>query len=462
MIIFYLILYLYLSAFSALPLSEMAKGQDKICTNNYADGQISLRSILRQLLNIPKNVALSKQLDKLIVPKEYTGYKILKVHALKNGLTGLYSSVSVNYCHEGSLSWSKEIPISHNNQYNIEWDMPICFLNPDFENTFINKNNTNSSIKNTKILKSIVELKSWVLETIKVSQSQTKHNLTLKELALSNPNHLNCFKLARRKKYAHQEVNIFLPNQFIGGLFQCNLQLDQKIDIIENNLDENLNWKFNKKKQYALSICSTNNSKPIMPLIGDKFEKYWTEYNGVNKKNNTVFINISKKVPFLYTPNIIYGLNKPYEHDANSEFYNSTTLEWVYSWKFQMLNKIKPQSDVNLGWYSEIDVNENYNYTSNDKNKLKKFTDYSFERLQNITSSSFFKELTFFEITLDNNKSPLIKLINIPKKLLLSSFSLQDKLTTILANNLFKDDIREIADQNNVLSLEAEVFDYHK
>ncbi|OBA26269.1 hypothetical protein HANVADRAFT_7279 [Hanseniaspora valbyensis NRRL Y-1626] len=460
---FYIYLILFLEICLSLPLNKIFNGQDKICTNNYADGQVSVRSILRQLIGVPKHHFLSKQVNRFVIPTEYTGFKILKKHTLKNGMSDLYSDISINYCHEGELSWSKDIPIIKNEQQNLQWKEPICFLHNTEKEMIDDKEINTETVYEPEKLSKFAKLKIWALEFMKIKQKTFKDKYTLKDIASTVPDSLQCYKLARRKKYAHQDLNIFLPNQYIGGLFKCDLPSLIKQDLIENNMDDNLQWiRDNDTLDYVSTLCNSNNSKPILPLIGDNFENYWSEYNGLNKKDNNIFMNISKQVPFLYTPHII----DVSANTTNSQNYigpeNSNAVEWTHTWKFKLLDKFRSKSKATKNWYNEINVSENYNYDLEEMNKLEKFTDFMLNKIQNLTDSEILKKMDLIDSIDQDKQSKIGSFAKLPKKIIFSSLSMQDKVITILASKLFKNQIKDIIEQNDRLEFKKENFKYEE
>lgn len=445
----YIWYFLLLKLSFAIPLKHIFNGQDKICTNNYADGQISIRSTIRQILGLPKHHALSKEINKWIVPSEYSGFKIIKKQTLKNGIFGLFSDISFNYCYEGELFWSKDIPILKSNFNGLEWNEPICFLQQTHQEIF-DKKMALVSEPPQKNQSKLEKFKIWTLDFMKIQQKNALNTYSLKEIARNYPEFLECYKLARRKKYAKQNLDIFLPNQYVGGLFKCVMPLSVKQSIIVNNMDDDLNWLKNKNtSNYMLILCSEENSKPILPLIGDKFENYWTEYNGFNKQNNSVFINISKQVPFLFTPHIIDERSNATNTNQSLKQANSSMLEWAHTWSFKTLDIFRSKTKPKKLWYNEIQINEDYEYNIEEMNKAEKYVSYTLNKLQNWTESGFFKTYNVADDIDQERQRSLSKLLHFPKKILFGTLSIEDKLITILTNSVFKNQLKEIIKEND-------------
>lgn len=433
----------------ALPLKKMFNGQDKVCTNNYADGQISIRSTIRQIFGFPKHHILSKEINKWIVPTEYSGFKIIKKQTLKNGIVGLFSDISFNYCYEGELFWSKDIPILKSSQHGLEWKEPICFLQQTQQEAIANKMALNSDY-NVNQTSKFGKFKKWALELMKIHQKESLNAYSLNEIARNYPEFLECYKLARRKKYAKQNLNIFLPNQYVGGLFKCEMPLNVKQSMIINNMDDNLNWLKDKNTtNYISMLCSETNSKPILPLIGDKFENYWSEYNGFNKQNNSVFINISKQVPFLFTPHIIDERSNATNTKDSTKQENSRMIEWAHTWTFRTLDIFRTNTKPKKLWYNEIKVNEDYEYNIEEMNKVEKYVSYTLNKLQNLTESDFFKKYNIADDIDKEKQRSLNKFLHFPKKILFGTLSLEDKLITILTNSVFNTQLKEIIQEND-------------
>lgn len=76
------------------------------------------------------------------------------------------------------------------------------------------------------------------------------------------PENANCFKMARRRIFARQNVRYFVPNTFVGALFECS--------------SESQCW-------------------PYAPLIADDFSKHWLS---VSPSKLTVL----QSIPYMSTP----------------------------------------------------------------------------------------------------------------------------------------------------------------
>lgn len=450
-----------------LPLNKLLNGQHKICTNNYADGQVSIRSTVRQLLGIPKHHFLSKQINKWIIPTEYTGFKIMKRHSLKNGMANIYSDITLNYCQEGELIWSKAINnFESSAKTSLLWSEPICTYHDDEDSTTYNNeaSNYNKTGKWNKI-------SDWVLEKTKIKTKIKVEKMTLKEKALRNPDNLRCYKAARNKKYALQNLTIFLPNQFIGGIFKCDIAQNQT--LLNSFLDDNLNWikKDNLTSDVLSNLCTVTNSKPLLPLIGDKFESYWSEYNGLKKDHNKFHVSIVKTLPFLYTPHILDSTSQSSANSTNKKdlaIKDSDSVEWTYTLRYRLLDKLRTKSkDKTLhSWYNELSVNENYSVELKEMKKLEKATNMMLKKLQKITDSEYFKQKNIIEeMNVDDNisdKSISAKKVfkHLPKKIMFSALTFEEKLTDILAEKLLSNNVKDLIQENDKLQFKNEYFNY--
>lgn len=451
----------------SLPLSKLFSGQHKICTNNYADGQISIRSAIRQLLGIPKHHFLSKQINKWIIPTEYTGFKIMKKHSLKNGISTLSSDITLNYCQEGELLWSKDVNSDNNiDKTSLLWTEPICIYNND-KDPIVN-NNDNSLNKTYTKWNQFLE---WTLKKTKFMVKPKNENITLKERALNDLSNLRCYKVARNKKYALQNLNIFLPNQFIGGIFKCDLSKNQT--LLQTHFDKNLKWVKNDNSTHEMikNFCNVDNSKPLLPLIGDKFENYWSEYNGLKKNDNEMHISIVKTLPFLYTPHILGSSlqasnNSTYKNDLDIK--DSDTVEWTHTLKFRILDKFRTKSKdhKDYNWYNGLSVNENYTVALTEMKNLEKITNKMLVKLQNIAHSEYFCEKNLVDdisvesVSSDGGKIKKKSLKNLPKKIMFSALSFEDKLTSILAEKFVFNQIKNLVQENDKLKLNNDYFEY--
>ncbi|SGZ41801.1 uncharacterized protein HGUI_04002 [Hanseniaspora guilliermondii] len=450
-----------------LPLNKLLNGQHKICTNNYADGQVSIRSTIRQLLGIPKHHFLSKQINKWIIPTEYTGFKIMKRHSLKNGMSNIFSDITLNYCQEGELIWSKSINNFETPDKNkILWSEPICTYYDDEDSTTYNSDSV--YYNKTSLWNRIAK---WTLEKTKIKTKTKVDKISLKERALRNPDKLRCYKAARNKKYALQNLTIFLPNQFIGGIFKCDLAQNQT--LIDNFMDDSLNWKRNENltSDILSNLCTVNNSKPLLPLIGDKFENYWSEYNGLKKDNNKFHISIIKTLPFLYTPHILDSTAHSPTNSTNKNdlvIKDSDSVEWTHTLRYRLLDKLRTKSKDKTSnyWYNEISVDESYTFELKEMKNLEKATNLFLKKLQKITDSNYFQEKNIIEeMQLDDNingKSISTKkaVKHFPKKILFSALTFEEKLTNLLAEKLLSKSIKNLIQENDKLQFKNEHFNY--
>lgn len=450
-----------------LPLNKLLNGQHKICTNNYADGQVSIRSTVRQLLGIPKHHFLSKQINKWIIPTEYTGFKIMKRHSLKNGMANIYSDITLNYCQEGELIWSKAINnFESSAKTSLLWSEPICTYYDDEDSTTYN--NEGSNYNNTAKWNKISD---WVLEKTKIKTKIKVEKMTLKEKALRNPDNLRCYKAARNKKYALQNLTIFLPNQFIGGIFKCDIAQNQT--LLNSFLDDNLNWikNDNLTSDVLSNLCTVTNSKPLLPLIGDKFESYWSEYNGLKKDHNKFHVSIVKTLPFLYTPHILDSTLQSSANSTNKKdlaIKDSDSVEWTHTLRYRLLDKLRTKSKdkTSHNWYSELSVSENYTVEQKEMKRLEKTTNMMLRKLQKITDSEYFKQKNIIEeMNVDDNindKSISTKKVfkHLPKKIMFSALTFEEKLTDILAEKILSKNVKDLIQENDKLQFKNEYFNY--
>lgn len=118
-----------------------------------------------------------------------------------------------------------------------------------------------------------------------------------------------CYRPVRRKKYATREMAIYLPfATVVGGLFMC-----------PNFRTTGVN-------------CTNENAVPVKPLIADFSGYKWTEYPS--------YTSIEQQVPYLYTPDMLdIRFGRPFTNNEWSEF---------------------------------LDVNENYDWSEDDRSAINK------------------------------------------------------------------------------------------
>lgn len=310
----------------------------------------------------------------------YTGFKIHRQYVVKNLKPPMLHFVSLSHCTNGRVDYERLSRTGK--ETDIEWDKPVCLLFPTDEqmkkqvnNTIISKLNNFDLTKVNEIINNPVDSAKYLIKNQKsklrkkVKQSfndfirkisskarfieYTDDSLSTKledltsfnysNLNLSNElTNLKCFKLARRKKYALRKLMVYAPFSWVGGIFECEVPDEVKIEYLKNLKDSN-----NFLKNFNFK-CNNTNSKPLLPLIADDLGSQWIE-----KEKGVAF---SQRVPYLYTPSL---LDFRYGKSIDS-------LSLKNESKLSIENQFKKVGIPLNNWFEEIEINEEYNYTNYD------------------------------------------------------------------------------------------------
>lgn len=154
---------------------------------------------------------------------------------------------------------------------------------------------------------------------------------------------LQCFKFARRKSFSQRKLTLGLPNTFIGGLFLCNVTQLEKLRYLKSLRTQD------KNRLPFHFTCDENNARPLLPLLLDNMLDSWYKIEDWGFR---------QRIPYLYTPSFfdhrfgfpaeLLGIKTPGDKQD------------------QQLEDI-PGDLKNDQWYKEINVNEVYTLSKEDK-----------------------------------------------------------------------------------------------
>ncbi|KAH3903487.1 uncharacterized protein SCODWIG_01085 [Saccharomycodes ludwigii] len=377
--------------------------------------------------------------------KDYTGVKIMKKHVISNRVSTIEDILSLNFCYKGKLVKSIDIDKHLDKKFKInDWKAPICFYLDDTpQNSYSLRDNTTHLVSHIKTYLTKNKYYKFLFKPKNIL------NETLKSKSLKNIDKFHCFKVARRKKYSYRDLNIFFPQQWVGGLFYCKQDTALKKLVLNNYLDDNLEMlsinnhdnsgtekDTDSGNDYKI-MCNISIAKPVLPLIADNFRRYWTEYDGL-KKNSKHFIDFKyvKIIPYLLTPsidpdtlNFIPEKNDNGSDDDLSSKFNSLIANTPMDYDMSPFRKLKivdllfnnknstasknnntntkvlyPKKRDEL-WFNEINVEEEYDYDALELSKFDQLIQYTLTALNNISKSEKFKEKYFpWNINIDFNK----------------------------------------------------------
>ncbi|CCE65075.1 hypothetical protein TPHA_0J02550 [Tetrapisispora phaffii CBS 4417] len=419
------------------PISNLFESQDKICSMNYDEREGVYETFFQQVSDMAGKKktmaqsvnALYNGIDPGFNSNYFTGFKFQRIYNLEVKELSLQNVFRITYCYNGKVQFSKDEPLS----VDMDWGKPYCFHIKPKEN----KQSSQKSLISSMMSSYNSKLKQLVFPTVDSKNSSTPLENEQAEFL----NNYHCFKLARRKKYSIRKYSLFMPGNWIGGLYYCDLSSYEKWKVYSAKNGTYLN--------HIDSLCSMNNTVPLLPLFADDFSKSWYEVQPrlVSKKRKSS-MQITKFVPYINTPNFPYPLvdifqstdqqNKLFRDDSlrlqNNVMqpkddnvylrlmgYLDKTSEILNRQKNGTVNnaKLKPNIDKSR-WYNEIEVQEKYvNSTVVEVSKIDSFVDLTFWLLNSTkrTTEKQFnnflnKKLSKVSDTTVNDKAPFMLSFN--------------------------------------------------
>ncbi|AMD21390.1 HER111Wp [Eremothecium sinecaudum] len=353
-----------------------------------------------------------KKLPKILqpIPPKFTGFRFHKSYSFNHRFFKARKTLKVSYCRDGILQFQ----IEHGLGDEIDWNMPFCIYN----------------------------------------KAPTVGN-TIKEEAILNLNEVNCFKLARRKKYAKRTFDIFLPDTWVGGIFHCNVTSDVKAKLVEN-MNDHLDLKQPIPEKGSLNVsgvCTRENSIPLQPLMSSDYQQYWTNYRSQSKiplVSQIYKMQVEKIIPFFETPINIQNQGRIDWGAPLEDQFSSIFDFWRNSSK-------RP-------WYEELEVRELYTYGEDEKLAISRLKEKTKSILKPFLS--FHRSLKSY-MALNTNKPGfsrkalyrLQKSASQWKRNTWDRFGISDKILTMLGPEAYEA-TREIKELWDNLTVVRETFEY--
>lgn len=279
------------------------------------------------LLNVELTMALTMDLKRFCDLKgvlKFTGFKVHRQYRFSGYKPKSHQYLIMSHCNHGKLEYQKAIELGSINE--VDWSRSFCFLKPQNDpwpqkdksvsglvrsgdnSTEEDKSEGNSQIYKRSNISAIT--KTIKLKISKILEKITQKSKHIEYLSPPTRNHRNdinnsslqaslewesknlmCLKMARRKKYAKRSLTFYMPETFVGGLFDCPLLANMKADIFTN---------FSTKDTLkGLNFdCDPSLAKPLLPLIADYSTNQWFEphFNMFNP-------SVVQTIPFLTTAN---------------------------------------------------------------------------------------------------------------------------------------------------------------
>lgn len=304
-------LILILWKFSAgLILPDSPKRGDEL--NNIANNvcsQPGINSESQYFLEFIK----SKLTNEQNIKSPYSGFRVFRLFTLNVFPPAINNDIHIVLCQNGVPIWKSVQPLRED----IDWGAPICLVDTLGENK--------------------------------------EENIIRKKEAIANVNNYHCFKFARSLNYYQRDHSFYFPGSTIGGLFFCDLTNTQKYLTLNNSRDDLTII----NKSIAKSICSTNNSIPLLPIIADNIARtktIWTVGDISRYFKEYKSYKIYKLVPYLHTVNIPHFR---YRDTQKVKYWSMRKL--IPSMLLDTKSFIESLNSNSSVWFDEIQVNEQYN-----------------------------------------------------------------------------------------------------
>lgn len=238
----------------------------------------------------------------------FSGFKVHLQYRWELYHVSVSKQLRLSHCRHGKVVSTTVVPLAYGSNL---WINSFCFVKnvaPAF-----------SVASGSSILETLGSMVGHKLEqlTKEAYLLFTKGGGVLLDNPTLDSKHLQCFKMARRKKYAKSTIDVFVPHSYIGGLYACGIDTDLLSDT--------------SRPQDIVSplqiLCNESLSIPIAPLISDDGTKQWIKFT-----KSLLQPVIVQNIPFLKSP---------------SPF-----------------NPLFSISDMPSGkWAAELKVNEDYSYS---------------------------------------------------------------------------------------------------
>lgn len=284
--------------------------------------------------------------------------------------------VAIYHCNHGKVDYLKNIRVQ-NSQY-FDWNRPFCVVRPStrvrpFPNATIHATNGKILAVKTLIANKIDQvIQSWTsnhhFRFIGKKESHHLEDIQNSNLQTSlqyESGNLICYKLARRKKYAQRNIAFYMPQTFVGGLYECQTSPELKQQILNNlTLEDYFSFKTFDFK------CDSSISTLLKPVIAeDGTKQYFTR----------VSTSIIQNIPYLTTAS-----------------------------PFDLRFSVSESSDMTSEtWGRDIDVNEEYTYNVIELNMILIATAVTSNYLNDLINiKPTFKLLKYFSLRaheLDND-----------------------------------------------------------
>ncbi|KAM3159597.1 hypothetical protein ACU8KH_05682 [Lachancea thermotolerans] len=309
--------------------------QDRICSMDHVETKTSYRELIGTLTGISFGATGHSS-------KIYTGFKVHRIYHFGKMLSKAKPSLQLSFCEHGKVKWQTELEY----RSDIDWDLPFCVYSQDIEGV--------GDQGHSRI---------WGALKKGNRNQDTVKGPSLKELARQDTANFHCFKMARREKYTKRSTSIYLPNEWVGGLFYCDLTPDAKSRLLDQMGDD---LHIDATKSHG--VCNRANAIPLQPLISDSYRRHWTSLKPGTRipfLRRITRTNMEKVIPFLHTPNSDSDFGNFTTKNDITVSKSSTKLRsnWLSAVNWLFASKVEEHL-----WFNEVEVEESYGVMSAQNN----------------------------------------------------------------------------------------------
>lgn len=292
----------------------------------------------------------------------FSGFKIYREFKSQGLIPFPTHYLILIHCDHGKVNYEAMIPMPDST---VAWEQTFCMLKPklgkldplpvadsvenvmdphtksDFESLEVAPSNLGTlagvaSLIRHKIDRKLEQLtKRWRMQYTGKRMSQHKADIqssTPQKVLEWESRDLHCYKMARRKKYAKRNLSFYMPETFVGGLYECPLTDQMKLDVFKKMSTSDLLTPLNVHFD-----CDAAMARPILPLIAEDSTRQIISY--LLAPTNPKFV---QTIPYLTTASPL---------------------------NLRFASTITPDMHIDT-WASRLSVNEAYIYTDVDLHYL--------------------------------------------------------------------------------------------
>lgn len=332
----------------------------------------------------------------------FTGFRINRKYKLLGlGIPKSTNLLEIAYCNHGEVNYGTNIKLK--SSIDINWDQVFCMIKPKINKVGVKVEKISDKLFTKDIMGKSVEVKNSIkrkFDYIFENQVNKVHSNQVKDGNFESENlqsqddlsNLVCYKMARRRKYAKRDLLFYIPETFVGGLFECSIPTDKQEEIFRNLTNQN-----------SINIvnfeCDPTTAKPLLPLLAADSTSRWFEYDILKNPLNP---SIVQTIPYLTS---VTPFNIRFSAMESSDMYKDT-------------------------WANKIDVNEKYSYSEIDLNIFYKAFAISTDYLNKLYSPPEVPQiLSQFNLGIENLGTSIYKILMADFK----NMNLQDKIGLIFS-----------------------------